>query len=308
VLTVLTGDKLLDCLRAAGVDSTYFVPTSAAAPPWTMSAVISARGTPFLGTTDLDGITLHTYRRSFGLGGASHYAPGLVRLANGRVRVFVTGTNGALYSRDVQPDSTTNPLGIGTWHKWGGSIVGRPSPVLMPDGSIGVYVHATNGRVYQAMFAPSGAFLRWVNLNGPALVPGSGPGAASTGSGRVVVAANGGRTGVWVRSFQPGVGWSAWSSIGGSAFGAVTGISPSAGVFEVYTTTAAASPVDRDVRTRRLVSGRWGSWQSLGGRVYDSPAAAVSGTTTMVWVVGANLGEYQRNRTSAGWGSWYRLG
>jgi hypothetical protein len=309
LFAVLTGDRLLDCLRLDGVDSTYLLPVAATLSPLAVSAVISARGTAFLGNGYPTGIQMHTYRPGywlgFELGGASHYNPGMVLLPSGWVRVFVTGTNGALYSQDVRPDDTA---ASGIWRKWGGSIVGQPAAVLMPDHSVGVYVHAANGHLYEGVFSSTGVFRGWTNLGGPVLVPGSGPAAASTGSGRAVVAVNGGDTGVWVRGYQPGSGWSAWSSIGGAAFSGIAGVSPSPGVFEVYATAAAASPVDRDVRTARLAAGRWTSWQSLGGQVYDNPAAAVSGGTTLLWAVGLNFAEYQRTRTATGWGPWRRLG
>jgi peptidoglycan hydrolase-like amidase len=306
---VLGGDGLLRCLRATDVDSTWFRVTTAPARSIGLSPVYDASGLLYLAGTDSSGIGLTHYQGggSFGIGvgGATQETPAAIRLPNGNLRVFAVGLNHALYSHDeVRPGS--GPLD--EWHSWGGSIVGRPAPVFMPDHSIGVYTQGANGRVYAAVFAADGGFRGWTNLGGPALAPGTGPGAASTGSGGVMMAVNGGATGVWVRAYRPGVGWGGWTNINGSAFGSLAAGSPAAGVFDVYATNAAASPTARDIRTRRFSGGAWGPWHSVSGQTYEAPGVVTNRGATVLVAIGLDFTPFQRVRAANGtWGPWQRL-
>jgi hypothetical protein len=300
---VLTGLELTQCLRRFFVESAFFTFTATPAPQITPAVAFTTKGVPWWAQT-FGGptIALGTGPGGVDIGGATRDMPAMVLLPNGDFRVFVTGTNGALYSRDYR-SSTGN---MGPWRGWGGSIVGRPAPVVMPDRSIGVYAQAANGRVYEAAFTAAGAFRGWFNLNGPAIVPGTGPGVATTGGG-VLLAVNGGPSGIWTRSYVPGRGWGGWTGIGGSAFGSLSAISPAAGVIELYSTAPAADPAHRDVRVQRFAKGVWGAPQSLGGTVLDAPATTFSAGRTGLVALDRSLGSALRIRTAAGWGPWRPL-
>jgi hypothetical protein len=298
---IFTGLTLIQCLRRSSVESPFFAITAKPAAALSPAVGLTSRGVAYI-LQSLGEEGLFINRGGIG-SGTTNDIPSMALLPNGKFRIFITGTNGSLYSQDLQPGGLSAVL-EGRWHNWGGSIVGRPAPVVMPDRSIGVYAHAANGRVYQAAFTAAGAFRGWFNLGGPALVPGTGPGATSTGSGGVLLAVNGGPTGIWARSYVPNRGWGAWASIGGSALGSPALASPAAGVAELYTTAPATAPANRDIRVRRYVKGVWSGTQSLGGQAIDAPAAIYSNGRIGLIVLGADYSPYLRIRTASGWGPW----
>lgn len=306
---VYSGAALTQCLRINGVNSGLFAFPSVAEESAAPAVAVTTHGLVYTARNEGPiGIFAGGPRGLFGIDGHSRDLPAMVRLPNGDLRVFIVGTDARLYSRDLlHPDGPAVGIDAG-WRSWGGSITGRPAPVVMPDRSLAVYAQGTNGRVAQAAFAPNGTFRGWADLGGPALVPGTGPGAAASADGGVIVAVNGGASGIWVRTYARGRGWGGWSSIGGSAFGSLAATSPAAGVFELFSTAATAGTAQRGVRLRRCVNGVWGVEHPLGGQFRDAPAAAYYGGRTAVVGYGADFLPYLRTHTAAGWGPWQIYG
>ena len=85
------------------------------------------------------------------------------RYADGRLAVFVRGSNGAVYENRHQ-------FGGGSWTGWaslGGWIGNNPAVGQFADGRLVIFVQGTNSAPYlKWQVAPNGAWTEWVLLGG----------------------------------------------------------------------------------------------------------------------------------------------
>ncbi|CAN5728158.1 hypothetical protein BH09MYX1_BH09MYX1_40590 [soil metagenome] len=146
-----------------------------------------------------------------------------MRNADGRIEVFVCGTDNALWHNwQLTPG--------GDWSGW----VSFPTAVKLQSGDIAVvansdgrlaaFVVATDGKVWHAwQGSPNGGWTGWTSLGGtpamqnPALVAGRNL------DGRLELLMHGTDNTVWhIAQTSAGGGWGAWSSIGGILAGSST--------------------------------------------------------------------------------------
>lgn len=229
------------------------------------------------------------------LGGAAKGSPSALRMLDGSARVFVQGTNDALYVGVVDAQ--------GGWHGWrklGGSVASRPYPALLPDGSIYLFYRAKDRTAGYLALKPNGSSAGFHPLGG-VLATDSAPAAAAVGPGQVTVAIKGVNGNVYTRSLAGGRWAANWVNLGGRAYGDLAAASPSSGVFEVYLRGGSPYPL----YARRAVNGRWGGWVNLGGQLTTGPFAfSLYGTTTL-WAGGLDGVAYERDQDYGHWGPWH---
>ncbi len=139
---------------------------------------------------------------------ASELAVG--RNADGRLEVFVRGTDGALHHNwQVTPNG-----GWSGWNSLGGGITDSPSVGSNADGRLEVFVRGTDGALHHNwQVTPNGGWSGWNSLGGGIV------GRAAVGSnadGRLEVFVRG-TDGALHHNWQvtPNGGWSGWNSLGG---------------------------------------------------------------------------------------------
>ena len=182
--------------------------------------LISAPGaTARVGTDTIDlfaaGTNQALYHREFNprdgwsrwssLGGAIAAAPSPVSRKTGWLDTYVRGTNATLYNK-----SYTN----GSWTDFDdvdGQTLSAPSAVTRSYGNLDVFVRGTDRGLYQRSFVEGGGYSAWFLVDPRPL--GSGPAAVADGRDRLHVLARDGAD-VIVKSWQAGIGWAAWRSLG----------------------------------------------------------------------------------------------
>lgn len=182
------------------------------------------------------------------LGGEVTSDPSLTCQRDGTARVFVRGSDGAVWTRTTRPNDS--------WRSIGGVIDGAPDAAAGPGGRIDVVARGTDGMVWHNVYAGDD-WLGWTSLNVPTatapavaspaqervvvvttlangavqsgtlthdrtltVAPLSGgivhgaPDASSAGDGRMIVVARGTDDGVWMASHD-GTSWGDWAPLGG---------------------------------------------------------------------------------------------
>jgi peptidoglycan/xylan/chitin deacetylase (PgdA/CDA1 family) len=93
-------------------------------------------------------------------GGAVSSSPALAGASNGRLDVFVRGTDGALWSRTRWSNGV-----LAAWQRLGGALTTGPAAVAFAPGSIQVYAAGTNHQVWRVAFA-AGTWSGWTSIGG----------------------------------------------------------------------------------------------------------------------------------------------
>lgn len=173
------------------------------------------------------------------LGGKTYHGPALVGDSSGRLDVFVTGTNRALFVRSYVPGD-----GWTGWRSLGGILSTGPGAVLA-DGSADVFAAGTDRAVW-ARSRTRGHWGRWHSLGGR--TPSAPAASYDASRGHEIVAVRGTNNAVYVRE----VGRSGWKSLGGRTYsGPGTAMSGSS-------IAVAVRGTDNRVYSRTLA----GSWSS----------------------------------------------
>lgn len=158
-------------------------------------------------------------------GGPSVYDPG-----SGKLEVYGTGTNGALWQDAWKPVT-----GWSGWLSLGGSISGTPSAIFDPlTKHLEVYVRGAGGPLFQKYWNPStGSWSGWIDLGGS--ITGSPAAIYDPADNTLGVYVRGAKAPLFQISWVPGSGWSGWLSLGGAITGSAAGIyDPASGNPEVY--------------------------------------------------------------------------
>jgi 5-hydroxyisourate hydrolase-like protein (transthyretin family) len=147
------------------------------------------------------------------LGGVLTSSPAATSPSTSVIDVFVSSTNGALWSVNSTNGGTT-------WSGWlslGGQLASGTGPAADARGptSLDVFVQGTNGAVYEKTTTNNGAtWSGWTSLGG-VLAAGSSPAATSPGSGQVDISVLGtGNVLWWKTTTNSGASWSGWMSVG----------------------------------------------------------------------------------------------
>jgi SpoIID/LytB domain protein len=268
--------------------------------------------------------------------------PAGVRDSKGNVDVFAAGPTGGVLHRRYVVNQGWQP-----WQSLGGSLVGSPGALRLPDGSSRVYIRGTNNGLYEGKLDASGGFHGWTApraggvtsrpypvrlsngsvqvfyLSGATLryaaftAADAGAGAFNLGGtlapGVAPAAAVTGPGAVTAFATVPGTG--VWTrSLAAGRWGGWTKIGGST-TGDLAAASPAAGVADLYARgaatgslyARRFAGGRWGGWTNTGGALSTGVFAAAVGATTDVWTLGTNTVTYLRTRTASGLGGWSPL-
>jgi hypothetical protein len=265
--------------------------------------------------------------------------------ASGTVRVYVRGTNRALYEDDLPSGGswtgftdldgtwpydpsviteadgdvqvfavgTNNALNVGTdsasgWSGWaslGGNNQGTPTVVQDSSGTVRVFVRGVKGALWEDTLAPGST--TWSGLTSLGGTWANDATALAESDGDVQVFAVG-NTGALYVGTQSGSTWSGWASLGGSNQGVPAAVQDTTGAVRVFVRGGAGA-----VWTAALASGAaaWTGLSSLGGTWRDNPVA-LAGSGGSVWVfatgVSKNLYDDELPVGTTAWTGWSDLG
>jgi Repeat of unknown function (DUF346) len=145
------------------------------------------------------------------LGGVLNSAPAVATWAPGRLDVFVQGSHNEIEHRFFE----------GVWSGWeslGGASPDTfgPTAVAWSFGRIDVFITGTDFQLWHLFY--QGGWSRWEPLGGHLV---DDPDVSSAGSGNLEVTVIGDNDVVYLKSFDLGLGWDDFQSLGGTAGSAV---------------------------------------------------------------------------------------
>ena len=205
-----------------------------------------------------------------GLGGVLFSDPVATANKDGRLEVFVRGTDNALHIKwQVAPNSGW----VGSWTSLGGVFTGNPSVGTNADGRLEAFVRGTdNGLHHKWQTVPSaGPWSNWAGLGGTIF---SDPTVASNSDGRLEVFVRGTDNRVFAKwQLAPNSTWVAnWLSLGGTIDGNIAAANNQDGRLEIFARGTNNALFHKWQMAPS--SGPWSNWASLGGVVVGNPAVA----------------------------------
>ncbi|HEX3925392.1 MAG TPA: glycoside hydrolase domain-containing protein [Streptosporangiaceae bacterium] len=265
--------------------------------------------------------------------------------ASGTVRVFVRGTNRAMYTDDLpaggswtgftdlngtwpydpavltEADGDVQVFAVGTnnalyadtestsgWSGWsslGGNNQGTPTVVQDSGGTVRVFVRGVKGALWEDTLAPGST--TWSGLTSLGGTWANDATALAESDGDVQVFAVGNDAALYAGT-QSGSTWSGWTSLGGSNQGLPAAVQDTTGAVRVFVRGGKGA-----VWTDSLPSGSttWSGLTSLGGTWRDNPEA-LAGSGGSVWVfatgVTSNLYDDELPTGTTTWTGWSDLG
>ncbi len=216
--------------------------------------------------------------------------------------VATAATGGRLFAAEH-----TGPTGLAMYTRSGGvwsgpvplagSTAGRAALSPLPGGGgVEVAEVTPSGAAALLAYRPGQPPAGWSGLAATATSP---PALATFRDGRMDLAVRGADRALWLREYQPGAGWGAWSSLGGGVGNAApAAVYTPSGDLDVFV-LGEPQAIYRNVRH----AGRWSGWQNLGGAGLSAPAAAVDPLTAAVtvFVEGRNHTLWQQTVGVTGW-------
>jgi len=209
--------------------------------------------------------------------------PSAVSWGNGRLDVFVRGTNSALYHKYYAGGAWSG------WESLGGALTGNPEVVSWGNGRLDVFVRGTDSTLHHKYYA-GGAWSGWESLGG-ALT--GNPEVVSWGNGRLDVFVRGTNSALFHKYYA--VGWSGWESLGGILTGNPEVVSWGNGRLDVFVRGT------NSALFHKYYAVGWSSWEILGGILTSDPAAASRGTSTLDVAVRGAGGSLYVDSYSGGW-------
>lgn len=226
--------------------------------------------------------------------------PAGVRDAHGNVDVFAAGPGGDVLHRRYIVNRGWQP-----WQSLGGSLVGSPGALRLPDGTSRVYIRGTTGGLYEGKLDAAGAFHGWTSARATGLT--SRPYPVRLPSGVVQVFYLSGTT-LRYSQFTAADAPAGAANLGGTL---AAGVAPAAVVTGSGTVIAFGTVASTHaVWTRSLAGGRWGGWTNIGGSTTgDLAAASPAAGVADLYVRGGSAGSLFARRFASGrWGVWTNTG
>lgn len=129
------------------------------------------------------------------------------------------------------------------------------------------------------------------------------------GAGKLTLFTRGKDGACWWRDYEPGVGWSAWRSLGGPIQGAPSAVYRSGGL-DLFATSDNGTADGSLLTIRRSPDGEWGQWRDLGGLAVGGPAAASLASDRIdLFARSANNSLLHRSSVDgSSWGAWAAVG
>lgn len=227
------------------------------------------------------------------LGGALIGGPDSASWAEGRLDVFVIGTDNAMWQKSYEGNAWSG------WSSLGGRFTSDPSAVSWDTGRIDVFGRGGDNALWHAAYS-NGAWTGWESLGG---IITSAPDVASSEPGRLDVFARGGDNALWRKTWN-GTSWSAWESLGGIISSDPSAVSWGPDRIDVF-----ARGADNALWQKTWDGSSWTGWGSLGGQLIGGPDASSLGQGSLdVFVIGTDKALWQNFFEDgvgwSGWGSW----
>jgi hypothetical protein len=216
--------------------------------------------------------------------------PAIAAVGVGDMRMFVRGTDGAVWTRSWNGSSWSG------WSSLGG--VATSGPVAITRGNIyDVFVRGGDNAYYHKYFTPAaGWYPSWERIGGAFS---SAPGASlRQGTGEIDVVGVGTDGQLHHGYWAAGSGWSAFGALGGGLSGRPSSVSPAAGIIDVY-----LRGTDHQLYQKSWISGSgWTNFANLGGSLTSGVSAtAWDGNRRDVFVRGPGNLVYDDSFQTPNW-------
>lgn len=221
--------------------------------------------------------------------------PASVSWANGRIDIFIRGTDNALWHKWFQG-------GWSNWESLGGTLGSSPTVSSWAPGRLDVF--ATNGSGVPIHKWYEGGWSNWETFDGVA-ASGSSPAAASWSYGRIDLFVRGTNNALWHKWFGVSSGWSGWAPLGGILSGSPSVSTRTPGQLDVF-----AADTNGAVVHKFYAFPGWSEWGYPGGTVFaGSGPGSDSWSNDRIDVVvrGTDSALYHKFY-QGGWSGWHWLG
>jgi hypothetical protein len=188
--------------------------------------------------------------------------PAIAAQGVGDMRVFVRGTDGALWTKSWNGSSWS------PWSSLGGVLTSGPVVSVRPGGVYDVFVRGSDNGYYHKYFSPNTGWSQWGALNAGSFA--FAPGASyRKGTGEIDVVGVGADRQLYHGYWASGLGWSGWTALGGALSGKPSSISPAPGILDVY-----MRGIDNQLYQKYWTSSSgWSGFVALGGGLTSGVAA-----------------------------------
>ena len=239
------------------------------------------------------------YGRTWGNLGGKIWNPVVTNNADGRLEVFVRGSDKALWH--IWQTAPNN--GWSGWSSLGGSI-SDPAVGRNKDGRIEVFVRGSDGALWHIwQTAPNNGWSGWSSLGGKI----GKPAVINNADGRLEVFVQGADGALWhIWQTAPNNGWSSWHKHGGQIGDPVVGRNAD-GRIEVF---ARGSDGALWHIWQTAPNNGWSGWSSLGGKIWEPAVGRNKDGRLEVFVRGADNALWHNWQTAPnnGWSGWSSLG
>ncbi len=222
--------------------------------------------------------------------------------ADGRLEVFVRGTDGALWH--IWQTAPNN--GWSGWESLGGVIEGPIALSRNADGRLELFVKGTDNALWHIwQTGPNNGWSGWESLGGWI----ADPTASRNADGRLELFVRGGDNALWhIWQTAPNNGWSGWESLDGGMGSRVAVGNNADGRLEVFVrgTDGALWHI-----WQTAPNNGWSGWESLGGVIQGAPVVVSNadgrlevfarGTDSALWHI-------WQTGPNNGWSGWASLG
>lgn len=229
--------------------------------------------------------------------------PSVAVNADGRLEVFATGTDSALWH-----NWQTSPGGSWSgWNSLGGGVLGSPTATINADGRLDVFVLSVSNNVWHIyQTSPGGGWSGWILIGGSISTP---PTVALNADGRLEIFARGTDCAGW-HAWQeiPGNDFTAWASFGGCIDGSPSVAQNADGRLEIFALGGGNAAYHL---WQAIPGGQWGQWSELGGSIASTPTVAINDNGTLeVFAQGTDGAAWHiwQLAPNSAWGNWASLG
>lgn len=238
------------------------------------------------------------------LGGTLTSDPAVAVNADGRVQVFVRGSDrSVLYRRQASAGSSS-------WEPWtslGGVATSAPAVALNTNGRLQVFVRSTEGSLYtRVQTSAGGAWGGWTNLGG---VLSWGPTVGINADGRLAVFAAGLRNDLFqIVQTSPGGAFGGWQALGSVVTSHPAVVRNADGRLEVF--FRGANHELRHVK-QNIPGGSWGGFQNRSGTLTTHPKVGINADGRLeVFVRGTDgaLKNIWQLSPGGSWSGWSDMG
>ncbi|HEY0873760.1 MAG TPA: C1 family peptidase [Vicinamibacterales bacterium] len=228
---------------------------------------------------------------------------GVGRNADGRLEVFVRGTDNALWRKHQTAPN-------GSWSNWtseGGVLTSNIAVGRNPDGRLELFVSGTDAALWHKwQTAPNGTWSDWASEGGILM---SDVAVGVNADGRLEVFVRGTDNALWHKwQTSPGGAWSGWASQGGVLTSNIAVGTNADGRLEVF-----VRGTDNALWHKWQLSpgGAWSDWQSEGGVLVSDIAVGVNADGRLeVFVRGTDNALWHKSQVApnGSWGGWVSEG